>query len=343
MKVGLIARGEDRGLGLLSWEFFRHVHPERTVLIDMGDLSGGFPLHLDRYPDAELAAFDGVELDEAPVRDLLAACDVVYVAETFYDRRLPGWAADAGCVLVLHVMPEFFRWAGEDLPAVRWWAPTPWRLDRLPEGTTLVPVPVADDRFGFSPAPAHDGPLRVLHQVGHRAGQDRAGTTTLLRSLRLVTEPMVVTLSTQDARLPVPTGAAAQVTVDRRVGGSKYYWEPYTGHDVMVMPRRYGGLSLPVQEAMASGLAVVMTDVAPNDWWPTLRVATRQQQDLETPGGWLRLADAPPRAVAAALDALARSPGLLADHQRLSAEWAQAHRWSALLSLYEAELARAAG
>jgi glycosyltransferase involved in cell wall biosynthesis len=40
----------------------------------------------------------------------------------------------------------------------------------------------------------------------------------------------------------------------------------YSGFDAMVLPRRYAGLCLPMNEALMSGLPVFMTDVSPNNF-----------------------------------------------------------------------------
>jgi glycosyltransferase involved in cell wall biosynthesis len=39
----------------------------------------------------------------------------------------------------------------------------------------------------------------------------------------------------------------------------------YNGFDAMVLPRRYAGLCLPMNEALMSGLPVFMTDISPNN------------------------------------------------------------------------------
>ena len=39
----------------------------------------------------------------------------------------------------------------------------------------------------------------------------------------------------------------------------------YSGYDAMILPRRYAGLCLPMNEALISGLPVFMTDISPNN------------------------------------------------------------------------------
>jgi len=43
------------------------------------------------------------------------------------------------------------------------------------------------------------------------------------------------------------------------------YWDLYTNADVLLIPRRFGGQSLPMQEAVACGIPVVTLDVAPQN------------------------------------------------------------------------------
>lgn len=342
MRLGVIARAEDRGLGLQTWEFCRAMRPERVLLVDMGEHGGGFAMHPERYPGATVVRYErGQLVPEGLVREALEVLDVLFAVETFYDWRIPGWAADAGCATVCQVNPEFMRPPAE-LPSVptRWWAPTPWRLEHLPPGTRVVPVPVADDRFPFRAPPRGDGPLRALHVAGHRAMADRNGTQIVMAAaLRM--SGVALTIATQDeARMGAPRPRDASVVIQRAVGR---YWDLYRDQDALVLPRRYGGLCLPAQEAMASGLAVVMSDAEPQrSTWPVLTVASATGAPKHRcPGGRLALTNARPDQVALALNRLAREPERLAELQAGSLAWAEANRWSAMAPLYERELADA--
>lgn len=343
MRLGLIARAEDRGLGIQSWEFARAMRPERTLLVNMGEYARGFAMHRDRYPGAMEVAFDRGNLPEQQVREWLRGLDVVFTAETLYDWRIARWADEEGAATVVQLNPEFMRPVGEyaALPT-RWWAPTSWRLSQLPEGTKVVPVPVADDRFSFTPV-ERDGTLRVLHSIGHRAHADRNGTAVFLHALARVRGPMRVTIASQDARTPL-SRVSRGVEARAIAGGVSDYWRAYDDHDLLVIPRRYGGLCLPTQEAMAAGLAVAMTDVEPQaSTWPIIPLLTREGPVIHLPSGRVRPANADPRRLAMTLDEMAREPELVAAAQLRSVEWAKAHTWTALRPLYEAELADVCG
>lgn len=340
MKLGLIARADDRGLGILTWEVYRHLHPERVLVVrEPVAEARGFPPHLDRYPDGTAVTYDG-GLDEATVRGWLDGLEVVYSAETFYDGRLIGWARAAGVATVLHVMPEFFPAVDHPEPDALW-VPTTWRTADLPSRARLVPVPVATDRFDQD-TPDGDGPLRVLHVAGHRAAMDRNGTQVVLRAVRLLRAAVALTITGQDGRLPaVRTSRGGGVTVTSRPRGTVGYWELYDGQDLLVLPRRYGGLCLPVQEALAAGLVPVLPDVSPNGDWPAVLVPASTSGQFTTAAGDLPLAQVEPRDLAATIDQLATDRCLLGTYRRLAGEWARASSWDALTGLWLDELDRA--
>lgn len=336
MKVGLIARSEDRGLGVLTRAFYEAMEPDRVLLIDPGRLARGFAQNPDRYPGATVVPWEGGDLPEEPVRGWLRGLDVVYTAETLYDPRIASWAAQAGARVVCHVMPEFFGRDG-DLENVTWWAPTAWRLDQLPAGTRLVPVPLTG---AVEPDTAPER-LRVIHVAGHRAASDRNGTSQFLAAVRLLRAPMDVTVWCQDRRLPSTRPASPRVRYRARLGGVADRWAMYADADVLVLPRRYGGLCLPVLEALTVGLGVVLPDVPPNGDWPVALVPPVAAGSLRTVAGELPLVTVPPKVIAMAVELLAGNREALADLRRKAYEWALAHTWEALAPRYRAELAAA--
>jgi len=340
LKVGVIARAEDRGLGILTWEVVRHLHPERVLVIDMGELGRGFPQHLERYPTGTLAPWRNGALPERLVREWLEGLDVVYSAETFYDQRMVGWATLAGVATVLHVMPEFLF---PDQPRpTRVWLPTPWRAE-LVGPHQLVPVPVALDRWwGSEPRAEVDGPLRVLHVAGHKAAADRNGTTAFLRALSLTHSRVDARMVDQDERTWGKRPIAPYTTL-KVEGPTRNYWDTYLDTDLLVMPRRYGGLCLPVQEAAGAGLAVAMSAVPPNAWYPAALFRTQMTGRLETPGGRLQIGTPNATHVARMIDTLARSRADLEQLKERSRRWAADHSWATLRPYWTTQLEAAAG
>lgn len=339
MNVGLFgARADDRGLGRITHDFYTHMQPARTLVIDMGRWAHQFPQHLDRYPDATVVPFDGGRLDEKVMGQFFTGLDVALFYETAYDHRAYDVARAAGCRTVLMTMPEFHRHTTETLPHPDVvWAPTSWRLDALPADTRVVPVPV-----DISPATRRSGALRVLHVGGHRTSGDRNGTIAFLRALRLVRAQIRVRVTSQDQRLPNVNGIPGHVALSKQTGGIDDYRRLYDGADVLVMPRRYGGLCLPVQEALGAGLGVAMTDCEPNPGtWPISPIRGTAGTTIGTPGGPVTLYDPDPASIAETIDRLATTPVEIDQLRGRARAWAAEHTWDVLVPLYRAELERA--
>lgn len=340
MRVGLFgARADDRGLGRLTHDFYRHMRPARTLVVDMGRWATQFPQHLDRYPGAEVAPFNGGALDPLVMRRFFTGLDVAMFYETAYDHRAYTIAAEVGCRTILYSMPEFHRQATETIPGPDVvWVPTCWRADLIP-GARVVPAPVTIEG---GPHRRGGHRLRVLHVAGHRATGDRNGTLSFLRAVRLLGSDAEIRVVTQDPRLPNVQGITRQ-RVQVITGGVEDYRRMYDRADLLVMPRRYGGLCLPVQEAMAAGLAVAMTGCDPNpQTWPVAEISWHPGPTINTPGGRVALADPDVGDIAAIIDRLAADPGEVGALKARAGQWAQANSWDTLAPLYRAELERAA-
>jgi hypothetical protein len=82
----------------------------------------------------------------------------------------------------------------------------------------------------------------------------------------------VVELAAVDRDFELVIKAQSHIDVDladKRVtlncSGATDPADPYADFDALILPRRYSGLCLPMNDALMSGLPVIMTDCAPND------------------------------------------------------------------------------
>lgn len=260
MRLGLIARGDSRGLGIQTKAVFDNLHPDRTMVIDCPS-ANPLPIRRDWYPGATWIKGLPTAMD---FRRWLTGLDVVYTAETGYSRALWDEAERAGVKTVLHVNPEFLD--VQDKPSL-WAAPSMWRYDELPETKTLLPVPITP----FPERPARHKAGRFLHVIGRPAIHDRNGTRQLLEALRYVGSPINVTITCQDpgyvSSLMSGIRIPDHVELTVNTGDVKDNRDLYGGQDVLVLPRRFGGLCLPAQEAIGAGMPVIMPAISPNDSW----------------------------------------------------------------------------
>jgi glycosyltransferase involved in cell wall biosynthesis len=333
----MLARADDRGLGTLTQEFHKNMRPERTLVVLTRDPD--FPDHPERFSFGEKTLTPlgpNLTLDEAVVREFLDGLEVVYTAETFYDWRIVKWAREMSVKTVVHGMPELTRHHREALPKPdQWWWPTDWltHKTRLPKGK-IVPIPTTG-KMNLAGHPNEDGPLRVLHPGGKFALADRDGTKIFMEALKYVTEEIHVTLAAQDREFdPL---LPSNVTIES-LGHVEDRWDLYRGQHVTVLPRRYGGLSLKVQESLDCGVPVILPDIEPNRMWPGQRVPALPGPVVRVPYGSLPTWDTEPHAIAEQLDDLASHRSLLQVDQLDARAWASANTWTHHKSLYRREL-----
>jgi hypothetical protein len=332
-RIGIVARSENRGLGHLTWEAWRHLDGASALVVSIGQqLNHGFDEHFDRYYGERtyFTKWDNGRLEEPVVREWLRHLDVVYVAETAYDRRLYDWARDAGVATVLHTMPELHHLDEADVADVVW-CPTPWRLAEIAKRTTrpvrLVPFPVAIEHFAGGSDAARQS-VNVLHVAGRAAYGDRNGTKIAAAASHLFVRGGVnYGVTSQDETVPLGAG--------RRLMTTLRYWQLYAGADILLMPRRFGGLCLPIQEASAAGLAVVALDTEPHDWYGCADVEAEVVGQFETGSGTVDIHGADPSHVADAVLFVARGhfggERILVERRGKAREWAEDHSWEKLL------------
>lgn len=261
MRLGLIARADHRGLGQQTRAVFDHLAPIKTMVVNCPSAQP-LPLHLEYFPGATVVNRLPTDRD---CRDFVSdGVDMVYSAETFYNVNFPDIAREYGVRTVLHVNPEFLD--AEDRPSL-WAAPSLWRFDELPDPKIHLPVPIPNivDRLATATA------ARFLHVVGRPAIYDRNGTTQFLAALQHVESPITATVTCQDPdyvpNLLSGTRIPDHVELVVRAGDIYDNRDLYDGQDVLVLPRRFGGLCLPAQEAVGAGLPVIMPAISPNDTW----------------------------------------------------------------------------
>lgn len=283
MRLGLIAYQNNRGLGTQTWEYYNHLKPYRTMVID-NETSRGFEQYPERYPDAwkTIGGLPSHEDCDQFVNEL----DVILMAENAPTYYLLDAARIRGVKTVTVPNFEFYgyiRNPSYPRPDL-FMCPSMWHFDEVHDPKKFVPVPIVP-RLTVKPTVAKS----FLHIAGKRAAHDRNGTGDLFRAMKFIKSDIKITIKCQhtgfieelmeQARITIP--ANVEVVID--ISDTRNYWDNYIGYDAMIMPRRYGGLCLPVNEALGAGMPVIMPDISPNNTWlpkEWLVSATKQQDFL---------------------------------------------------------------
>lgn len=337
MRLGLWgARADNRGLGTQTWEFFRHMQPHRTVVVDMGRHSP-FPIHLDRFPGAEVVRYGAITEEE--MRRFLADVDVVYCAETPYDDRLFALARAMGVRTVQHTNFEFCRHLTDDIPRPDLFlAPSSWRFDSFPSPKALLPFPVARDRL---PPQRRESVGTFLHVAGPGTSLDRNGTSVLFEALRYLRQSCRVVIRSQ---VKIPSRRVTwrpTVKLEIQAVDERDYWHIYDGADALVLTRRFGGLCLPLNEASSLAMPTLVTDrESERSHVPQeARVRAPRRRSAPAQSGRIELLQPDARSLAAKMDALVESPELVAQLSAAAAAYAESISWESLAGPFRAVLA----
>lgn len=324
MRLGLIVRLGNTGLGIQSWELHRHLQPAVTVPVSFARLarkrSREYP---ERFPGSRVVQFDRRYL--VPYKqtlDQLSTCDVVLTVETPYDYRLLDDLRSRDVKTVVVGNREFLKWLTQDLPKPDLFiAPSDWRLEEWPSPTVFLPHPVDRERLPFRERTQ----AKTFLHIAASAMRDRSGTALVLEASKY-TDAEIVVKSSRPLRVQVP-GHRARIEVSR----VDDYWTLYDG-DVLLAPRRFGGQSLPVVEAMSAGLPVVALDRAPEKGLlpPETLIPGKRIDEFATSGGTIGLWDADPRDLARKIDELAADDALVSRLSRDADQRARSLSWDVL-------------
>ena len=268
MRLGIIARSDNTGLGNQTRELVKMLNPDRILLIDSRSFNGN-KQHPEWYSDYQVIRSNGFPRG-SEISAFLREVDVVLSCETFYATNFADYARNKNVKTVLQYNYEFLEnvsKADAPLPTM-FLAPSLWNLDKMidlfGDRTIIKHLPPPTDASLFAGVRENNmskNHNRLLHIGGRKAARDRNGTETVIEMLKYSKADYELVIKTQtplDIKCDDP-----RLTID--TGNPENREEMYDGYDAMLLPRRYAGLCLPMNEALISGLPVFMTNLMPNN------------------------------------------------------------------------------
>lgn len=301
--IGAVVLATDQGLGYLAKSFYDngiintvyvHPHSSRTN-------------HYGWYPNR-------VETPEA-----LLNCDVIIFFEEAFHWKLIPEARKRGVKTVLMPMYECTR------------SPLPYHPDIIittsdldqkyyPEGIRInVPVSV--------PWKLREKAVHFVHNAGNGGLGGRNGTRELIEAMKHVKSPIRLTIRSQS---PTVTSSDPRIEV---VQGTVPFNELWSMGDVFVFPEKFNGLSLPLQEAFASGMLVMCGDRFPmNTWLPKEPLIPVSKYVRESIAVEFDSAVLSPLDIAKTIDKWYNSD--ITEYSYRGKRWAEANSWDVLKNKY---------
>lgn len=300
MRVGSVAYSTRQGLGWLAKWFY-----DAGIITDimLYKHPNGRPSHKEWYPAGT------IELTRKPfvgeyIERFMDDLDIMLFFETPHDWKFADRCRERGLKTVIIPMHEWFL---EDPPHQFDLFINPSLLDQMYfQHGVYIPIPVPKEIVWQERKTA----LKFLHSSGNIGCREHKGTRELLQAMQYVKSPIELTVRSQDkAGLERIIKQVPGVANDSRItfDTSDIPWEDlYKGFDVMVTPEKFNGLSLPLQEAFASGLMVITTDRYPTNKWLPIEplIPFSKSQKARTMGGHLEFNEAlvDPQDIAATID-----------------------------------------
>jgi glycosyltransferase involved in cell wall biosynthesis len=270
MRLGIIARSDNTGLGNQTRNLVNMLEPDKILLIDSTPFNEN-KQHPDWYSGYDcITTNQGFATREEIVR-FLDGLDVVLTCESFYSSMFLSLAHKRNVKTILQYNYEFLDLVvdpNQRMPSMLL-SPSVWNIDHVEKVlgnlTKVVYLPPPIDPIAFSSQreinmfKTHN---RILHIAGKFASKDRNGTSTVIDMLKYSNADYELVIKSQT---PIETDCNdPRLTID--VSNTENYADLYSGYDAMVLPRRYAGLCLPMNEALMSALPVFMTDISPNNF-----------------------------------------------------------------------------
>lgn len=240
--IGAIVLATEQGLGYLAKDFYDNGLIDKVYVYPHSKRKNHYEWYDNRVGRPE---------------DLLD-CDAILMFETPIDWTIIPKARQAGVKTILMPMYECTPYPLRYIPDL---ILTPSDLDQqyYPEGVRInVPVP-NEVKWKLRERAVH-----FVHNSGNGGLGGRNGTQELLDAMRYVMSPIKLTVRSQSLDL-VSNDPRVEIVKD-----SIPFEKLYEEGDVFIFPEKFNGLSLPIQEAFASGMPIMCGNRFPmNKWLPT--------------------------------------------------------------------------
>ncbi len=278
MKLGLMVYSSKTGLGYQTRSYYKHLNPVKVMHIDLSPLNGAAQ-NKDWY-DERTTYVQGYPTFQ-DIDGFLHGIDVMLFAETPLNYYFYRKAKELGIKTAVVLNWEFFDhivYPDKPLPDL-FIIPSSWHYEDAKQFAIANKVHIKQLHH---PVDRQEIPFRqrttnkTFHIAGKYATNDRNGTFDYLKAVH---DGTVITQTHDLVHRISRTYRHCRI-----VQGVEDHQQLYNYGDIMVLPRRYGGNCLPLNEALSAGCPVIMPDISPNsDILPKEWLVQAEQYDSFTP------------------------------------------------------------
>lgn len=321
IRLGIIGRADNTGLGVETWEFCRHFPEAKVLIVNFESLGSLYKIYPERFNNP-------VIVDRMPSESDLEAffegIEVLFTIETPYYPKAFNVARRMGVKTILRVNYEWFKDYRPDF----YISPSLYHYNEIPGPKAYIPFPINREVLPFK---QRKKAKKFIHIAGNmKAAYDRNGTELFLQAIPYIKSNIEIIIKSQ---VPIESPSNRWANVKIKVCDCHNYWEVWEDADVYVSPRRYAGQSLPLNEALSRGMAVIMTDLTPqNDVLPKELLIKPSFVTTFQINREIEIADLDPKDIARKIDEIANKD--ISKYSKISNHIAQAWSWETLKPQY---------
>jgi glycosyltransferase involved in cell wall biosynthesis len=324
LRIGLIARYDNSGLGTMCWEFARHLKPVKVLLVSNG-IYQTFP---ERYDEFETRTNPARNVFSNEIKDWLTEdIDVLLTIETFYDHSIIKTCRTKGVKTAQLTMCELLPSKIPIYPDL-FLCPSKLDMEMTPEhNKVLVSPPFNLEKLKWR---KRDIARVFVHTASHGGISGRKGTHFILEAMKHVKSDIKLIIYSWRSFV------CNDPRVEVRVQNFKNYWQCWQEGDVLIYPQDFNGICLPICEAMCSGMAVITTNIFPfNEYLhPDLMFDPTGFRDVRVSPTLVKVKGAiiDPKKIAEKIDLIANKD--IGKYSEFGKKWAEKNSWGVLLPKY---------
>ena len=322
MKIGLVARMDNGGLGILSWNLYKHLPISKVLVVP--STYQNFP---ERFPNALICSKTIPTLDE--IKEFLTDIDLVIVIETPYNWNIFAEAKRRGIKTILIPMYEWLQKVVPFEPDL-YLCPSKLDFDLMKGNKKFLPIPIDRKEIEFY---ERTNNKNFIFVNGHGGFQGRNSLREFLDAIPYIQSDIKIFIFSQ-----VPFQGIA----DKRIAiaiGEVDYQDLWRMGDIYVHLHKFDGLSLPLNEALSAGYPIIASDIYPANEYLPKELLIKPFVFSKSP---LMLSTNPidiylfnPIDIAKKIDEVANMPiGKIVELSRKSNEIAESISWDTLKSVW---------